>query len=188
MMKAKNRWVLVAAIVASAFAGMAALQATGEEGLSPEHKRLDAFVGEWDTVVKLWLNGPDQGAIQSIGESTGTWTLGGRFVELAAENDDDDGSFFALGFIGYDVATGVYETLWMNSQSTGMAMEQGRYNPGDNSIHTFGSYADPSTGMKVFTRTQLTITGPDSHMVSAYATLGNGREFKQVEITFNRKK
>jgi hypothetical protein len=188
MMKAKNRWVLVAAIVASAFAGMAALQATGEEGLSPEHKRLDALVGEWDTVVKLWLNGPDRGAIQANGWSTGVWKLDGRFVEMTTENPSNGASYFGLGYIGYDVATGVYETLWMNNQSTGMAMEEGRYNPGDNTIHTSGSYADPSTGMKVFTRTELTITGPDSHMVSAYTTLGNGREFKQVEITFTRKK
>ena len=187
MMKAKNRWVLVAAIVASAFAGMAALQATGEEGVSPDHKRLDALVGEWDTVVKLWLNGPDRGAIQAIGSSTNTWTLDGRFVEQQSDNPSNGSSYFGLGYIGYDVATGVYESLWMNNFSTGMAMEQGRYNPGDNTIHMSGSFIDPSTGMKVFTRTEIAVAGPDSHMVSAYTTLGNGREFKQVEITFTRK-
>ena len=187
IMKTKTRWVLVAAMVACVFAGMAALQAMAQDP-GPEHKRLDALAGEWETVIKLWLNGPDEEAYQVVGRSNYTWKLDGRFLEVWSENPNDEGNYFALGFIGYDVSTGVYETLWMNNQSTGMALEEGRYDPADNTIHTSGSYIDPSTGFKVLTRTEIAIAGPDSHMVSAYVTLGNGRESKQVEVICTRKK
>ena len=187
--KSVGRWVWVAAIVAVTFAGAAAIQVMGQEGPGPEHKRLDALAGEWDTLIKLWLNGPDREATQYVGTSTRTWTLDRRFLEEKATNPTgfDEGDYETLGYLGFDPSVGVYENLWMNNQSTGMYTEQGRYNPADNTIHTSGSYIDPSTGYMVFNRTEISITGPDSHTLRGYTTLADGREFKQIDITYTRK-
>lgn len=184
MQETKKRRLLVVATIAALLAGVAAV---GQEQ-SVDHRRLESLVGEWDTIVKLWLNGPEREAFQYAGTSTRTWALDGRFVEESATNPTGkDGDYELLSYVGYDDATGVYEQLWLNNASTGMYTESGRYDPAKNTISTAGSYVDPSSGYLVYNRTEIQILGPDTHMVSGYTTPGTGREYKQVEIVYYRK-
>ena len=67
----------------------------------PEHKALEALVGDWEVASKWWM-APDAPPDESKGTSKVRSILGGRFVQ-----EDYDGQFMGrpmhgLGLTGYD--------------------------------------------------------------------------------------
>ncbi len=44
------------------------------------HKRLQSYVGKWDTVTKIWMGGPGTEAMESTGTSAFKSVLSGRWV------------------------------------------------------------------------------------------------------------
>ena len=104
----------------------------------PDHERLNAVIGEWDTAIKYWRR-PDDEAVELTGSVTCRWILDGRFVEEHAEDKTSQGGGFqSLGYLGYNRKTELYERFWMTNTSTGMFSERGRYDPDANVIRTRG--------------------------------------------------
>lgn len=199
--KSKSRWLLVATVAAMSVAGFAAVQVMAQDDIAdkvddmlhamsrpgPEHYRIDALRGEWSTTIKLWANGSDKNPKQYKGSSTRDWWLNGRYLKEENENPAGNTTYRGIGFLGYDRASGLYQNVWMNNQTTDMYMESGRYNPDTKTIHTSGRFVDPTSGIVVLNRTEILIAGPDSHTLTGYSMHNNGREFKAIEVTYTRK-
>ena len=120
------------------------------------------------------------------GKTSRKWVLGDRFLAEKSENPSDSGDFQGVGYLGYNGLTGLYESIFMSTESTGMYTETGRYDPVDNVIRTSGSYQDPHTGFVTLTRTEISLGGPAGHKMTGYVTKEDGREYKELEITYTR--
>lgn len=153
----------------------------------PEHRRLDALVGEWHTTIKLWDDGPDEKPLEFQGSVRRQWMLNGRFLAEQRSENPTESAYRSLSFIGYNRMTALYEYVRMNTESTCMYFESGRFDPTTNVIRTSGSHTDPATGFVTQNRTEIEISGPDSHTVVSYATEEDGREYKLIEIIHIRK-
>lgn len=153
----------------------------------PDHERLNALIGEWNTAIKYWRR-PDDEAVELAGSVTCRWTLDGRFVEEHAEdNTSQGGGFQSLGYLGYNRKTELYERFWMTNTSTGMFSERGRYDPDSNLIRTRGTEIDPDSGVVILTASELNIESPSRHILTAYATGADGVRWKQLEIVYTKK-
>lgn len=81
----------------------------------PEHRRLDVFVGTWNTKGRTRASGSEP-AIEIVGTDSYEWLPGGFFlihrvdVHMGSEKVD------ALEIIGYDVASQSYPTRFFDSQ------------------------------------------------------------------------
>jgi len=196
-------WLFCVFIVMSPLAGQAAQGADAQEKQAasnssqdwrvklslpgPDHERLNALIGEWNTAIKFWRR-PDDEAVELTGSVTCRWALGGRFIEEQAEDmPPQEGGFQSLGYLGYNRKTELYERFWMTNTSTGMFSERGRYDPDSNLIRTRGSEIDPDSGVVILTTSELKIESPSRHSLTAYATGADGVRWKQLEIIYSKK-
>ena len=155
----------------------------------PEHDRLDALVGEWDTVVKIW-SGPQSQPHVSKGRVVRNWILGGRFVEEWIEEFDDSGDlvFQGVGLLGYDRFTGQYEYTHAFDGSTDTYQKVGRYDPARNVLSLSGKFTLFDSGIVILSRLEIAIHGPDEHIMTEYTRGEDGREIKEMEIRYTRRK
>jgi len=94
--------------------------------------------------------------------------------------------FQGIGLVAYDKVAGHYQSVWMDSMSTGMMYETGEIDE-TGKVFTFeGTYNDPMSGGVVEMRTVHTIESPDRHVVAMYHT-GPGEEFKMGELVYTRR-
>lgn len=153
-----------------------------------EHRRLDALVGDWQTTIKLWDDGPDEEPLEFEGTARRRWMLKGLFLsEQRFENPTGAGVYRSLSFIGYNRMTALYEFVRMNTESTALSMETGRYDPVTDTIRLSGNHSDPATGFIIQTRTEIKVLDPDRHTVVIFVTEEDGLEFKEMEVLHTRK-
>ena len=152
----------------------------------PGQARIESLAGTWKTEVKLWPAGPNMEPQVMKGKATREWVLGGRFLAEKAENPGAAGDFQGVGYLGYNGLTGLYETVFMSTDSTAMYFESGRYDPVSNLIRMTGQYQDPHTGFMTQSRTEISLGGPEGHTITGYVTREDGREYKEIEIVYTR--
>lgn len=152
----------------------------------PEHKALNPMAGSWDAKASY---SPMPGA--PVQETTATmrrrWVLGGRYLQ-----DDYRGSFMGvrfqgIGFTGYDKIQKTYVSTWMDTMSTGILMQTGKFSKDGKTLKLVGEVIDPQTGKaKKFIRL-LRIEGPDKHVDQMFEEGPDGNERLVMTITFTRR-
>jgi hypothetical protein len=63
-------------------------------------KKLDAFVGTWDTKISFWM-APGTDAMVHSGTSKNRWILGGRALEQSFSGSMMGAPFEGIGYTGY---------------------------------------------------------------------------------------
>jgi hypothetical protein len=149
----------------------------------PEHKALDALVGNWTCKAKFWA-GPEQ-VMESEGTVQRKWIFDNRFVEEHFTGNAFGKPFKGLGLTGYDRFQKQYQTLWIDSMSTGMMKSHGTYDAGSKTFTFKGEEHDPVMG-KMKTRDVLRIVDDSKHVLEAYRQGQQGPEFKVMEIVCTR--
>ena len=149
------------------------------------HKVLDHFVGDWDYTVKWW-NTPGTEPAVSTGENEVKWIMGGRFLEADVDGTSMGQKFEGLGIMGYDNVKKVYTNVWIDSMGTGMMTGTGSYDAEKKQLTETGSYTDPMTGEDRTYRGVTTIIDNDNHTYELYTSGADGKEFRQMEITYKR--
>ncbi|MHC4218797.1 MAG: DUF1579 family protein [Planctomycetota bacterium] len=152
----------------------------------PNHEILDQMVGEWDGLFKIWM-APDAPPMTSRGTVTREWVLGGRYLKEVVKATSDMGTFEGLGYIGYNNFDGQYQTVWMDSMSTGIFMETGTYHPDKKVLHTAGDHRDPVTGRVVHSWGKTDMSKPDRHTYTGYSTDADGRTYTAFEGVSERR-
>ena len=145
-----------------------------------QHERLRAFEGVFKAVVKMYC-GPGEPMV-STGVMTNTMVLGGRFLEHVYK--DDSGMFEGRGYWGYNTASDCYEGIWIDNMSTMIQIEIGHAD-GD-TWNMSGTSTDPGSGKPMATRSVTTLSGPDEHGIEMFCRIGDGEEFKSMEIHYTR--
>lgn len=164
------------------------MQAFVEAGTpGKHHKYLNALVGAWDGEFNIWME-PGQDPMISRGTVTREWILGGRYLQETVEATSDWGTFSGLGFYGYNNVDQQYETVWMDSMSTGIYSETGEYDALKMLLKTRGTSRDPVSGRVINTSGTLDLSDPDKHVSVGYMSGPDGKPFKHFEGVTTRQK
>lgn len=157
--------------------------ATPAEG----HKALQGMVGTWDAEVTSWME-PGQPPVMSKGTSENRMVLGGRWVESRFTSEMMGMPFEGLGFTGYDNYKKKYIGTWMDNMSTAVMVSEGFYDAAGKVMTSTSTMDDFMTGKPSKIRMVTTIVDPDQHRFEMFGPDPSGKEVKQMEIRYKRRK
>lgn len=155
-----------------------------------EHKMLARMVGTWEANAKFFMEDPATGNVQEIpskGEATFKSELEGRWIRQDYKGVFAEGPFAGIGFTGYDNSQQKYVATWMDTMSTSMMQMTGTYDPATKTLTMTGSFDMPGMG-KLNARHVMTEKDPDTYVFMMFHSGPDGKENKEGEITYTRKK
>ncbi|UCC80757.1 MAG: DUF1579 domain-containing protein [Candidatus Zixiibacteriota bacterium] len=151
------------------------------------HKLLEAFIGEWNVTAR-WRSSPDAPVDESEGTSRVYWILDGRYLMEKYNGRMGEIPFEGMGIVGYDIYAEEYNSLWIDSYSTGFFMQTGTANEDGTIITLRGTYDDFYTGQKdKKSKTVLKIIDKNKHTTEMFDTTPDGKEYGSMELTYTRK-
>jgi hypothetical protein len=163
---------------------MEAWAALGKTG--PEHAALMKDVGTWNCACKGWEK-PGSEPKESTGKAVFSSVLDGRYLKQEFEGTDMNGQpMHGIGYMGYNNATKQYESIWMDSGSTGIGFMTGtETEPGK--VWTYTGNFDGPGGTKMKMKLVLTKKNADTQLMEMYMDMGMG-DMKGMEMTYTRAK
>lgn len=163
---------------------MAAWEKAGTPGEA--HKKLESFVGTWDTKVKSWMQpgGPPE---ESTGVSENRLVLANRFLEMRYEGSMMGQPFTGIGYTGYDNIKKKYIGSWMDSMGTSMMTSLGDADASGKVMNFTIKYDDAVTGKPMTMKEKMTVTDNDHHVMEMWGPAPDGKMFKMMEIAYTRK-
>ncbi len=97
--------------------------------------------------------------------------------------------FEGMGITGYDNIRGQYQTIWIDSMATGMMWVSGQYDNAAQTLNQSGANSCPLTGEKDRKgHSAWKVTDTDHNTYTAYLVGPDGKEFKAMEIIYERLK
>ena len=153
----------------------------------PEHKNLEAFVGNWKTKSSMWM---DPAAPPETSEGTATYStyFGGRYLREDYKGTYHGEPFEGLAHMGYDNVTKKYWVSWNDSMATALFVSTGDYDAAKKTYTMRGTMNDPTAnGAAVPIRTVTRFVDADRHVFEWYETR-DGKEIKSMEIEYVRSK
>jgi hypothetical protein len=153
------------------------------------HKILDPLVGTWKHRARWWTSPEDKGKETPGGTTTVRWILGGRFLLQVVTGGTKEHPFQGVMVIGYDNAAQEYQSMWLDNMATGMMKATGQYDPSTKTLNEKGSYSDPThEGIQKQYRSTWTVIDNDHYAYEIFSTNKEGKEFKSLEVYFERTK
>lgn len=152
----------------------------------PAHDRLDPLVGLWDTTTRVF---GDLGTrpVEVDGSVEKNWVLGGRFIrEDLAGISNRDTPYMGLGFLGYDPARRLYQSVWMSTGSTGLSTAVGTISADGRVLTLVGDEVDPGTGRLRHFQAVLRIESNDRHILTQSFVDRGGVYAPGFEIVYTR--
>lgn len=189
---------VLAATFAVVFAGGAAAEpqvdiqaqvAKAKQFTTPgdNHKKLERFLGEWDTETRFLLHtGP---SAPEKGKASYGWLMEGRWVK-----GETSGSMMGLpmrtfSILGYDNFKMSYVTMTVNSFDTTLTTSEGDMDPSDKALITYGTLDEYLTGEHDKMVKYLWRFPSADEMILEVHDLPIGEKNAQViEIRFKRRK
>jgi len=150
------------------------------------HKLLEPFVGSWDYTVRWWMS-PEAKAEESTGTSDVKWIIDGRFLEITAIGTTKEQPFKGMGITGYDNAEKKYKSVWIDNMGTGMMVANGTYDPSTKTFVEKGKFTNPVRGEESY-RGVTKIINDDKYTYEMYTAGPDGKEFRNLEIVYIKKK
>ena len=153
-----------------------------------KHKYLEPFIGKWNHTSRWWKT-PAAKPDESKGTNQTKWILGNRFLYQEVQGTFLGKPFEEVIMTGYDNVKEEYNSIWIHNMRTGMMISSGQYDPATKTFTEKGSYASPVTGEKNKTfRSETKIMDADHYSYEMYTLGPDGKEFKSMEITYERVK
>ena len=149
-------------------------------------KFLQTFVGDWD-VAKTFH--PRSGEpVRQQGECRQAMIHGGRFLQSDFAFRHGDEKTTGTGLIGFDPATGLFTSVWIDSRSTRMSFRQGQEKFDGKQIVLYGrSLGDEGKTGRV-SRTVTRLDAGGRRIVHRQYTVGEGgKERLVMELILTKK-
>ncbi len=145
------------------------------------HKALEPLLGKWEGNVKFWM-APGTEPMEFKGTIEREWALDGRYVFEHVTSEMPDGTTFkGMAIIGYNTVENVYESLWIENQSTYMSFMTGKMDPSKHTMSFTGKIVDPVSGKRNKNSDTLDMSNPKRHVSVGHSTTPEGTEFKCFE-------
>jgi len=149
------------------------------------HQMLAKSDGEWTFTMNSWMD-PSAEPMKSTGNATYQMILGGRYQAMRCTGTVMDMPFEGMGTTGYDNAKKVFVSSWVDNMGTGMMYMEGKWDEASKAVHFTGKMLDPSTGKDCDVKEIYKWVDDNTQQMEMY-TVVNGKEVKNMEITFTRK-
>ena len=151
------------------------------------HKLLEPFVGSFNVKTVMWEY-PGAPAQESTGTSEHAWVLGGRFIQQTFHGQFMGQPFEGIGYTGYDNYKKKFISSWMDTMGTMMMISSGTADATGKLINFTAEFDDAMTGKKMTVREVIRVVDWDTHSMEMYMPGPDGKEYKNLEITYTRKK
>ena len=152
------------------------------------HKQLEAIVGNWNHTSKWWM-APDTKPEESSGTSVNSWVMDGRFVKQEYKGQAMGKPFEGVAYFGYDNIKGEYSSVWMDNMSTTMMTSSLQFDPATKTFTEEGSFSCPMTMEKNrWFRAVMKLVDSDHYTYEMFLKGADGKEFKNMEINYERAK
>lgn len=151
------------------------------------HKLLAKLEGSWETRSRNWAE-PDKPPRESGGSCEQKLVLDGHYLQQIYKGDMMGRPFTGLSLLGFDNHTKKYQTIWLDSMSTGIYLFEGaaRVSGGIRTITQECRYDDPVRGPSLW-RTVTRIKSDDTVEFAMFLTPRGKKEEKMMEMTMTRK-
>ncbi|WKE67226.1 DUF1579 family protein [Gallaecimonas kandeliae] len=174
----------------SVAAALSAVSASGNppqsgSSISPAttpQARLAAFAGHWQVRQSLWT-APGKAPQVDKGFATFSEILDGHHLRQDLHIDSAAKPFQGLGFLGYDDASGRYDSLWMDVNFSGVILAHGSYDEAKQTYTFTGSI--PLDGHAAPLREVLRVSDAN-HFVYEYYEQHGGPEMLTVRLEYSR--
>lgn len=150
-----------------------------------QHKLLANLEGSWTTKSKGWME-PGKPPVESVGTCEQRMVLNGHYLRQEYAGDMMGQPFTGLSFMGYNIHTKKYETIWLDSMSTAIYYFVGSASADGKTITQDCDYDDPARGPSLW-RTVTRIKDDNTVEFAMFLTPKGGKEEKMMEMTIARK-
>jgi hypothetical protein len=149
------------------------------------HKVLAKLEGFWTTRTRGWME-PGKPPVESTGTCEQKMILDGHYLRQEYTGDMMGQPFTGINLLGYDNQSGKYESVWIDSMSTGIFYFVGPASADGKTITQECSYDDPVKGPSVW-RSVTRIKEDNTLELEMFITPQGGKEEKMMEMTVARK-
>jgi hypothetical protein len=149
-------------------------------------KFLQKFVGDWDVAKTFHPRSGDP--VRQKGECRQTMIHGGRFLQSEFTFTRGDEKTTGTGLIGFETATGVFTSVWVDSRSTRMSFRSGKERfDGKQIVLYSGSLGSDGKSARV-SRTLTRLEDDGRRIVHRQYTGGEGgKERLMMELILTKK-
>ena len=152
------------------------------------HKRMAKAVGKWNSVARMWMQGPGSPPMESKGTAELSLLLGGRFLRRDVSSTMMGMPFQGIGIDGYDNFTKQYHSYWIDSMGTTSMNLKGTSTDGGKTVTYTGAMDEPMTGERnKHVKAIVRHIDDDKTVFEMYDSAG-GKEWKAFEVTYTRAK
>lgn len=149
------------------------------------HVHLAPYEGRWDAEISMWMQ-PGAEVSMSHAETEVRWVLGGRYLEWIHAGEVAGMPFEGRQMDAYNNVEKRYESTWADNFGTPILYYTGQCEE-DGKVRTMrGEFTDPMSGQTVSQRAVYTWQDDDNWTYESYMAMGDGEEFKNMEIRYTR--
>lgn len=151
------------------------------------HKMLADDNGTWNVEMLMWMPGsPEPSKYTST--ATSKMILGGRYQETRYTGMMDGQPFEGISTVGYNNASKMIESTWVDNMGTGVMMVSGTWDDASKTMKLAGEMPDPMNNgkMKKF-REEFSIVDANTRKMLMFDQGPDGKEYKSMELTMTRK-
>lgn len=149
------------------------------------HRALAKLVGSWETRSWGWME-PDKPPVTSTGTCEQELVLDGHYLQQTYTGDMMGQPFTGISLLGYENHTGKYQSIWIDTMSTGVYFFEGTASRDGRTIRQESRYNDPVHGPSIW-RTVTRIKDDNTIEFEMFLTPKGKKEIRMMEMTITRK-
>jgi Protein of unknown function (DUF1579) len=150
------------------------------------HEFLSKFVGDWKTITRIWMTGPDSLPTESSGTTAVKWVLGDRFVQFESQGQLMGQPMDEIMLIGYDNYRNLYTASFASSMGTALLAMTGQRHPKTGNITLYGEMDEPMLSVTGRTVKYIYSFPDDNTIKLELIDLHAGDDYKVVEVEYTR--
>lgn len=160
-----------------------------QEFMTPgeNHKLLATRAGKWNLSVKIWMD-PSQPPTENQATSEAKLIMDGRYLMETVKGDFQGMPFEGLATTGFDNGTKKFVSTWIDNLGTGLMTAEGSYDAAKKQFNYRVNYTDPMTGKAGQGRSSERMVDANTWIMESYKPGPDGKEIKDMEITYRREK
>jgi hypothetical protein len=152
------------------------------------HKAMAKGAGNWEGETTMWMT-PGAPPMTSKSSSSSKMAMGGRYEISSFSGNFMGQPFEGMSIMGYDNSKKAFVSTWIDNMGTGIMHMEGTADASGKTITMSGKMTDPSNGRECDMKEILTFVDDDHHTMEMYGPdPATGKQFKNMEIKFTRKK
>jgi hypothetical protein len=151
------------------------------------HKYLEQFTGNWTAAAKSWMK-PGAPPMESTYEVEAEMLLGGRYFKMYLKGEMMGMPFKGIMLTGYDNFKKKFLSIFFDSMGTGFYKSSGTLDKSGKVRTETGLWDDIMTGGKSKVKMVYTTVNKDKYTFEMIMIDNDGKEFKNMEMVYTRKK